>query len=309
MSNPEQLDKIKIIRFLFKYYKYLIIFPLISSIIAVGISFFIPKKYYSYGIVYPTAFNSVTKNLDNPTFGYDIDADRLIQIMESSQVKDSIIKKFDLIKYYEISKEDKDWHFQLMKKYKRDIKFERTNSMSVIISAKMKDPQLSADIVNEIIRVVDGARSNIIKPNIERAYLSLKDQYLRQKRIVDSLEKVIIDIRLETGINYPSLLPNSIIEFKPTVTKTNSSLELASIRYIAENDILYSVQKEMERARLQFEQPITGVYVTDYAIPNFHKASPSYSLNAILAFIISFVVTLIILILNIEIRSYKSLIK
>src|SRR5690606_5354954 len=132
LSEKEQLaDTAAFWNFLRKHFKTLLLYGAIGGLGALVITLFIPKEYKSYGIVYPPSSTSIENSIDYPNFGYDVEADRLMQIIESREIREEVIEKFDLVNHFEISKDSPTWHDNLMKKYYKNIKVERTVSMAV----------------------------------------------------------------------------------------------------------------------------------------------------------------------------------
>src|ERR1043166_7694963 len=111
----------------------------VAFFLAEIITVFTPREYRSHSVVYAPSSPSVEHSIDFPNFGYDVEADRLIQIFESSEIRDSVVARFGLIAYYKIDTSDADWLDRLTRKYYRDIKFERTNSMAVLMTARAQN--------------------------------------------------------------------------------------------------------------------------------------------------------------------------
>ena len=138
MFSDESRDSAEFLKFLVKNGRTILIALICSVIFTIICTFLIPKEYVSSATVFPTNVNTLELTIDNPQFGYDIEADRLIQLLSSKEVKDSIVRIFDLISYYDLDTTNKTWGDDLKKKYYSDIQFSRTPSMSVIISAQTK---------------------------------------------------------------------------------------------------------------------------------------------------------------------------
>ena len=152
LSNQEQKNELyQFLEFISSNKKRFLLVIIICAFLSGGLTFFIPKEYRSTAIIFPPAGLSLDYNVDNPNFGYDIEADRLLQILQSSQIRDSIISKFNLVEYYKLDKSEKEWLFKLNKKYRRDVTFNRTQYMSILVSAQTTDPEMSSNIVNYIL--------------------------------------------------------------------------------------------------------------------------------------------------------------
>ncbi|HEU4717860.1 MAG TPA: hypothetical protein VFU15_08495 [Bacteroidia bacterium] len=154
---------------------------LVALIAATALTFILPKEYRSQGIVFPANNNSVESIVDNPTVGYDLEADRLMQLLQSDAMFDSVQRHFHLADYFELDTAEPDWRDVLHLDYLKIVKFERTQYMSIVISAQTKKPELSAAIVNFIIDISDGMRNNLYKRNQLAAYRSVEKNTSRKK--------------------------------------------------------------------------------------------------------------------------------
>lgn len=280
--EDEKADSQELIRFLIGKWKQIAIICLIALAGTAVVTFFLDKKYVSYGIIFPSNNNSVESVIDNPTVGYDVEADRLLQMLLSDAVFDSVCNRFDLIKYYDIDTANNDWRDKLHEEYSEDVNFTRSQYMSIIITARTSSPQLSADIVNYIIDRCDGLRNRIFKQNMLTAYQSIEKEYVAKKQRVDTLEKEIATLRSQTNAEMV-LMPNGqyVVGTGNTPEKSaiNTKLERTMNLYVYEQHRLNDISGRYDKAKAQYERPVTLVFVLDRATPSYHKVSPSYSVN------------------------------
>jgi uncharacterized protein involved in exopolysaccharide biosynthesis len=303
LSSSEQVIETKqAVRFLLRNSKKLIFYTSLSVILAIVITFFIPKEYYSYGIVFPPANPSLENNVDNPNFGYDVEADRLIQIFTSREIRDSVINRFDLLNYYELDKADEDWMDQLVKKYRNDIKFERTAYMSIVVSAQTKDPFMSAEIVNYIIEVTNKVREKIYKQNLSVAYKKAYEEFNKQKNTTDSTLALLKDGGRDMDMAGLALLaPNAQLNLnfdKISGIKSgadNISFAVHLIDYKHQLDRLNESESRLYKTRKMLNSPIPSVYIIDRAEASHKKVFPSFLINILVIGGITFLFTTLIL--------------
>ncbi|MBA2611933.1 MAG: hypothetical protein H0U95_08185 [Bacteroidetes bacterium] len=305
-QGEQKQESIQIVRFIQQNKKRLVLYPTIAIIISVIITFFIPKQYASSGIVFPPDHPSLDNNISNPNFGYDIEADRLLQILQSNTIMDSVAKKFDLFNYYELDKKDLDWRDKLTKEYKSDVQFERTAYMSIIISAQTKDPQLSADIVNYIIGITNRVREKLYKQNILTAYNKASEDFLIQKHIADSmLFKLKKDIEMLHISGLVLLAPSAHLNFD-YVSKVNSdqpeNINLGEniLKYRHQLDRQNDFEGKFIRVKKIMEDPVPSIYVLDHAIVSYKKVLPSFTINALISGFIALLLTILISVFKAE---------
>ncbi len=296
----ENSNEIKISHLLYKERKLLIFTVLLSIILGVVITFITPKKYAAHAIVYPPSSNTLSDVVNTPDFGFEIHADRLIQIFDSQTIKDSVVKKFDLMTYFELDTNEMGWRNKLNEKYAHTIKFSRTRYLSVVVSVTTEDPFMSANVANYILSLVNDVRSSILKENGYKAVEVYKAKMLAQQERVDSLlQQLYTAAESENGANpLGNKHLTSINERNRTGNYTPADGAIKSIatsefdtkteilisEYLFENDKLYSLKKEYSQAKEKLTTPIPDIYVVSEAAVDDHKVSPKLSINLMIAF-------------------------
>ena len=303
-TNPIMLSEEEQKSDVFKFWKFitanmrpLLLYSLCGAAFGLIATFFIPKEYKSYGIIFPPSSNSIDNSIDFPNFGYDLEADRLIQILNSYEIRDSVIQQFGLVDYFEVDKTQPEWMDELMKKYYKNIKFERTPAMSVLITARTKNPKLSADIVNYIIAAADILREKIYKKNIVEAYQNAKQDYESQRKLVDSVE---LDLGRKLKQNKLSsllfLMSDAQISFdmdKLSAVNTASDATIGSDIIAFKNmyELLKEYRSRFVKVKKTYSNPIPKLFVINYGEVNFKKISPSFTINTGIGFLFALFVT------------------
>ena len=195
----------------FKYKKHLSIIGVAAIILSVIFSspYFITPLYKSTVILYPTASKSISKALlsessgnqkDILEFGEEEQTEQMLQILNSNKIMDRVIYKYDLMKHYGISPKSKYKMTQLYKEYESNFKFRRTEYMAVKISVYDKDPQMAADMANDIAELVDSTINQMQKEVAKKAFEIVRNEYLQQKAEVKAKEDSMTVLR-ELGVH------------------------------------------------------------------------------------------------------------
>jgi len=261
----------------------LLIVPVVAAALALGFTTFVKPRYQSSAIVFPTSGNSIDHTIDNPNFGYDIEADRLLQILQSTELIDSIAKRFHLASYYQLDTQQIDWKEALQENVRRDLTFERTRYMSIVISAKTKHPEMSADMVNDVLIVVEKIREKIYKKNLAPAVQTLKAEYDRQSRMSDSL---LVLINSKINFSKEFLLKQDSEGQFTIISDPSVGLVAAQLlnQYFYAQKLTNESYGKYEKAVALLDRPLPSVYVVSRATPSYKKISPSYIKNAAIAF-------------------------
>ncbi len=197
MINDKNADRdgLIFIRFLVKYRVTLIITLIVAVAATLVATWLMEPKYRSSGIIFPTPTNSPEKILFEPQFGYEVDADWLMQVLRSDIVRDTLNNKFNLVEHFEIDTSRSGWPDDFRKEYEDMLNFERTRYMSIEITAVTNNPQLSADIVNTVIKDIDQIRESIFKSNTYQSLIHYENAYFSKKKHINKLVDSIHNLR------------------------------------------------------------------------------------------------------------------
>lgn len=270
------------LHFLFRNRKLFLMALLAGGILGIGITFFIPKKYLSTAIVYPYSAHTKDNLMSNPQFGFELETEQLMQLMESKSMRDRTIEHFKLYKYYGIDTNEADWRSELTTRYIKDITFFRSKYLSVIINVETSSPELSAKIANFQVSEVNKYRSTIFEQNRKNDLAGVKYQLDKASHQVDSLRAAIYAIKSgksQLVYNFIENLDNE--NYDASAFVDDPQLEDIIPAYVRIYRAREFLADEYKNKKAQFETPLPSVYVVDLAYPSYKKNSPSFILNGI----------------------------
>ncbi|MFN0201638.1 MAG: Wzz/FepE/Etk N-terminal domain-containing protein [Bacteroidia bacterium] len=247
-------DFLAFLRFLFQHkYKFLIASAL-GAAMALGYALFLPKKYTSIAVIYPTGGNDSEKSMQ---FGLDLHSDQIMQILISNAMRDSLVKTFHLTDYYGIDKQQPDWEATLDKKYRADVSFSKTRYLSMQIQVSTQKTELSAQMANKIIDyttlIYNGVLGQSTQKLKENALQTLAIQEANMQRLADSLR-------------YMFRTKGDSIQIRFIRQAMNDVQKQVSV---AREDVAYFTNRNAH--------PNPAMLVLDRAKPNYRKSTPSYS--------------------------------
>ena len=184
------------IQFIWDNRKFIIYFTGISFIISLVVSLLITPLYLSTAIVFPAASSTVSfseqRNAKSASmdFGEEDQAEQLVQILQSSKIRDKIVQKFNLMEHYEIDSDDANKYYKLSKAYEGHFTFTRTRFGSIKIDVLDRDPKLAAKMANSIVELIDSVKNEMISQRTIPAF----DINKRKK---EQLEKEIGQMNIE----------------------------------------------------------------------------------------------------------------
>lgn len=272
----------------------LIILTSIAFIASIVISLLITPRFKSSVVLFPAASVSLSKNLvetssistdfrDVLSFGEDDEAERMLQILHSNQIKDHVIQKFNLMDHYKINLSEPFPYTKLEKKYKSNIRFRRTEFMSIEISVLDNDPQMAADIANEIAAYVDTTIHNIQRERAVEAYNLVEKEFNNAeneiRQISDSLQKI-----RQPGIIYSELSQ-----------KLESEIQRMGL-----------LKAKLVASKVNVEQTLPQIFIVDRAVKAEKKAVPKRSIIVIISTLSVFALSLLAVLIIDQIKHSNS---
>jgi LPS O-antigen subunit length determinant protein (WzzB/FepE family) len=305
-----------------------------AFIASVIISFTITPRFKSKVIMFPAASVSVSKNLvetsvitsdtkDILTFGEDEEAERLLQVLSSDQVREHVIQQFSLMQHYKIDTASKFPYTQLMNKYKSNVKFRRTEFLSIEIEVLDEDAQMAADIANSIALYIDSVYYKIKYSRAKEAYSIVENEYNDSRKnislMTDSLNKIrsfgVNDYESQSeGLNkaYAEALGSGNMKLVNNIQKQLDVMAKYGGIYVELSDKLeWEIERnsmlkaKMAAAKVNLESTMSNVFIIDQATKAEKKAVPRRSIIVIMTTLSAFALSLLILLVidNIKVRS------
>ena len=197
-SLKKELNSVNLLHLLYKWRLPLIIITSVSIIAAIVFSspIFIKPKYKSSVIMFPVATNSISKVLISQNSGIKEDilgigeeeqAEQMLQMLNSNLIRDRIIAKYNLISHYKIPQDSRHKYTRLHREYENNVKFRRTEYMAVKITVFDTDPQMAADMANDIAALLDSTRNFMQKERAVKAFQIVNEEYKSLEEEVNSI--------------------------------------------------------------------------------------------------------------------------
>lgn len=247
------LDKERnnLVQFIWEERKPIIIITSVSFVVAVIISLLLTPLYLSTAIVFPAASSNVSfseqRNVKAAAmdFGEEEQAEQLVQILQSSRIRDKVVSKYNLLNHYEISKDDVNKNYKLIKAYNSYFSFTRTRFGSIQIDVLDKDPELAAKMANEIVDLIDTVKNEMIR---ERTIPAFEVNKRKLKQLVQQKDSILF---LLDSLNNLGVVSNDIRSnlFQALVDANNANEKEQIKERIAINTKLGSQYNALEHTR------------------------------------------------------------
>jgi capsular polysaccharide biosynthesis protein len=308
-----------LINLLLKWRIHLMVILAIALVLAVIFSspFFITPKFKSVGVVYPANVSPYSE---------ESETEQMFQILQSQDIMDSVINKYDLSMHYKIAPEYKYYKTALYYEYSQNIKIEKTPYDAVRIEALDKDPEMAANIVSSIIDFYNKKVEQMHKGK----YLEVMDMYdkllAKKQADIDSLKVALYNLSVQSGLlGYDQSSEEIMRGYLRTVTSgAAGNINSAEVKRLKENmekaggDLIlltesiknearaYTAFKvEYEDALRFYNAKLTYCNVITHPFPADKKSYPVRWLIVAMTFILTFFFTIVVILMVENLRVMK----
>lgn len=325
-SNP--LNFLKVIRFLYRWKITfsIVVFP--SAILAYILASppFTEPLYRSASVFYPTSEGAFSDQVIQPDAVHDngyLDVgeeervERFLQILKSEKLKAMMLRRFNLLKHYEIPKDAENRYKKFAKTYKSNFNFSKTQFRAIEAEVFDKNPEKAARMANAVVNIADSLHTEVKQKRAQEAMAVVKDKFEQQKvraaELADSI-KILAEKGLVAFEDQSRKLVENIGKARlqgqgDLVKDLEKQLDIVGkfgpvyhglieqLTYVNEQIAIH--YNTYQRIKSDAEERFTDVYVMDKAKPSSDDAKPNKPLIVGIALIASFLITVLVL------RSYE----
>ncbi len=325
INNSSEQLLIKLI----KWRKPIIIASIAAFIISTTVAFLLAPQYKSVATIFPTRSFSVSKliieqNIGNQEdymqIGDDDDAEKLLQILNSDQLKKIVAEKFNLWQRWKIEKDKYAEHY-LKLKWENMVRYKRTDFNSIKVEVYDYTANGAAEIANSITDCVDSIKNLMTKDVAQQAYNVVKDEYENTISRMNELEDSLQILRQYGILDYKNDVEAYTKSYAKALEKGNNSgaklLEEklnvlkkygGAYNQISENLRKYRfkfpvIKAKYDEAQVNLTKSLPFKFVVDKATPNEYKARPVRWLIILISTMSAFLLTIVVLVIG---EKYKS---
>jgi len=212
-----QLSNINILKIVSKWRLHLLIVFILSILLSSIFSgpTFIEPKYRSYAVIYPS--NLIP-------YSSETASEQMLQIFKSDELRDSIIKHFDLVNYYDINTNSGYYYSALIKTYNENVTIKKTEFESVLVEVLDKNPMHACIMVKELINLFNKKVNSLHKEKAEEVLIISSTQLRQKENQIDSVTHLLSDLSSKYSIiDYESQAKEVTRGYLKTVDGTGSS--------------------------------------------------------------------------------------
>jgi uncharacterized protein involved in exopolysaccharide biosynthesis len=314
-------ESIKLLSKIYIWRKKLIIVTAAAAIVSAVVSFVLSPQYKATAVVFPARTFSVSKLLieqnqgaqeDYMDLGDEDDAEKLLQIFNSSEIRQKIADKYDLWTNWNIEKNTPYSNHYLKLKWEDMVSFKRTNFVSIRIDVCDYVATRSAKIANSIVEYADSVKFRMTREVAKQALKIVKEEYLttsaRMKELEDTLRVLqglgVMDYKSEIKYYTKSMAAN-IGGNESTVKKIQEKMDILKKYGLVYDDLYGNLKKyrlkypiiknKYDEALVNYNSPLPSKFVVEKATPNEKKEKPLRWLIVTLSTVSAFLAALLYL--------------
>lgn len=333
MDKTENFNITNIIIFLFKKRKAIIIITTVAAVVSIIVSLIIEEEFKSSVVIYPASTSSVSKALltdmsrapkDILKFGEEEETEQLMQVLQSNEIKEKIIAKYQLMQHYKINPTDKYAKTKLLKEYDDKISSRKTQYQAIEISVFDTDNNMAASIANDITLILDSVYNKVQKDRAFKALEIIENQYNLEKEYVAQLEDSlsvlrglgIFDYQIQVS-NYTEAHTAAIAKGQTqkakllqgkldVLAKYGSAYNSLSQLQVKEIEQLSLLKSKYEEAKVDAYQNLPHKYIVNPAQVSEKKAKPIRWLIVVISTISAFIFAVFLLLVLENLQTVKA---
>ncbi len=254
-----------------KFVKWLLIGSAVSFILVYvfSSSLFVRPLYRAEAVIF-VPLTLFYQQFDQQGIGFasDVEIDGHIQMLQSTRLLDSLAENHDLGEIYSIDRHAAGGVHRLHQQIRSRVNIEKTRYNSVSVQVTDRDPARAAAMANDIVRLGDVIKEDLLLKNRLAAYAFARDLYEQKLQEVDLLEE---KMRVLDSINNIRPVERHFVTYREQLSFEALVLELGERRSSYE-----TIQKSLD-------VPLPQSYVVSAATEPYRAAWPPRLILAIAA--------------------------
>lgn len=271
---------------------------------------FITPLFKSYAVMYPS--NVSPYSTENET-------EQMIQILQSKDIRDSLIKKFDLAKHYGIDPKYEYYLSTMLWEWNQKVKINKTPYEAVTIEVYDKDANTASAMVDAMIDFYNLKVRSLHREKFGEVIINFREVWEMKRKDLDSLKQRAEDLGTQYGIlDFPNqtkevmraYLGSGSLYNKKEAERLKKNLEEKGGEMMLLGELMKSESGTYSQYKLDYDRAVQN-YNRNYTYVNllnkpFPADKKAYPIRWIIM-IVSTIATLLIAIIVIGIIDHRKI--
>ena len=186
-------NTLNLLQIILKWKWHLTIISIAAAIVSLLVSspFIMKPRFKSSAIIYPSNISA---------YSQESQTEQMLQWLKSNDVRDSVMKKFDLAKHYKVSPDEKYFASILEGMYNKNVSIAKTQYESIEISVTDIDPVMARDLVNSILFYTNKKIRTIHDSKYTEVVVALEKILKTKSAEIDSVKNLYREIATKYGV-------------------------------------------------------------------------------------------------------------
>lgn len=173
--------------------RHLLIIALVALVVSVFISspWIMKPKFKAYAVLYPSNISP---------YGEESPTEQMLELLGSEEISKAMIEKFKLGEHYKVDTGYAYYQTEVNRIFHENVSVNKTEFEAVQIEVVDRDPKYAYEMVNEMIARMNETVRAMHRKKYAEIYAIAESNYLRKGKEIDSLEKVVQELRSKYGI-------------------------------------------------------------------------------------------------------------
>lgn len=222
---------------------------------------FIKPKFKTETVLYPS--NLIP-------FSNESSSEQLIQLFMSNEIRDSIIKKYNLFEHYEIDTNNLHYKTYMEKELDGNIFLSKTEFEAVKLEVYDTEPKLSYALTLDLIRLLNKKIRELHRSKSEEVVLIHKSELDKKQSEIDSINIALKELKVKFGlIDYKAQTKEASRAYYRSLEKNTSKTPdiVSSIRnleekggdFIALEEKLEGALKAFNKIKINYDAAVRDV--------------------------------------------------
>jgi capsular polysaccharide biosynthesis protein len=322
-ESQTSLESSNLFILLYQWRKPIMLVSITAAILSAVVSLLMKERYKSAVVLYAEQQHSFGAQLledvqkeDLLTFGEEEDAERLLQMINSDQVRNKVIEKYELWDVYEIQRDQRGANTLIAREYQDNVSAELTKFGSVEVAVLDEKPERARDMANDIALFADSVANRM---RSERAMTAFKyaeaslQSALNEVQVMEDSMKVLQELGVYSYLDQIAALtemygtaiagghPDRAQQLKAQMdflSKYGTTYVNLETNLKEAYEKLNVLRKRYDLMKIDVESNIPVMRVVDYASAADKKSFPIrwliVAMSTLSAFVFTFILLLII---------------
>ena len=307
-----EYNSFSLLRFVFSKWKIFLIVLVASAVLSFICASLIRPHYRATAIIL-LADETNNERLDINAYAIEEETEQMMEILGSRDIKDALVKKYNLMEHYDLDTTKKYWQTRLYKNLNQSLVIKRTKYGAISITFEDYDPVLACSVTNDVLDLLDSVKRRMEGERAAAAYAVLEKQLADVNAEIQRIDDTIQMIMQHGVYEFEGQSERVMQQYAIAVAQGNTagvqrlSAELEKLatwgpRAQALHDVQFNfrkyqslVKQKMMDAKVDMGNEIPTKFVVERAIVPDKKAYPKKSVIMTLSIIGSLIITLFIL--------------